>query len=108
MENVTDGALQQARCKGVPMGVVDTMVVVLGEGPHPAPYLFSRVDAGADDRPYAERLLAEMDRYDVEVALVPVDNPTGASLVGDHADRFVGEWPVVLDDVGALRRAVTE
>ena len=83
------------------------MVGVPVEGPHPAPYLFSRVDTG-DDRPYPERLLAEMDRFDVEVALVPVNHETGAALARDHPDRFAGEWPVAVDDLDALRRDVGE
>lgn len=81
------------------------MVGVPVDGPHPAPYLYSRVDAGDEGRPYAERLLAEMDRFDVEAALVPVDNEIGAALVRDHPDRFVGEWPAAVDDVDALRRS---
>ena len=85
---------------------------------HGAGYMFKHVPDVADDEATPEGFealaLREMDRYGVQMGMVPVtfDEPVGRSLVAKHPDRFVGSWFVDpnkgMDAVRDLERAVTE
>src|SRR5688572_21469184 len=74
---------------------------------HPAGYLFKDTPRVA-----AADLLVEMDRFDVELALIPVerDEPVARTLLGEHPDRYIGCYS--LDphrtEVQELRQAVDE
>lgn len=81
---------------------------------HPASYMFKNLpDARFADDPIAA-VLSEMDRFDVEHALVGVSaaNPPGLAALRAHPDRLSGTVDVDPNDVTAsvraLRRAVDE
>lgn len=69
---------------------VDTLVTLpRAEAAHPADYLFTDTPQVA-----ADGLLPEMDRWNVEWALLPVvrDDPVAPALLVANPDRFVGAW----------------
>lgn len=70
--------------------VVDTLVTLpRPEAEHPASYLFADTP-----RVTADGLLSELDRWNVEWALLPVvrEDDVAARLLEEHPDRFVGAW----------------
>jgi uncharacterized protein len=74
----------------IPPGIktIDLMVTLPRvEVEHPAGYLFKDTPRVA-----ADDLLVEMDRFDVELALIPVerDEPVARELLTGHPDRFLG------------------
>jgi predicted TIM-barrel fold metal-dependent hydrolase len=92
------------------IGVVDTLVTIpRAEAEHPAGYMFKDTPKVA-----TEQLLPEMDRFGVQLALIPVvrDEPVAASLLRGHPDRFLGCYQLEPDrgstGVRELRQAVEE
>ena len=72
------------------VAVVDTLVTLpRAEAEHPAPYLFK----GAP-RVAADGLVPEMDRFNIELGLIPVvrSDVLARELLAEHPDRFVGSW----------------
>lgn len=87
--------------------VVDTLVTLpRPEAEHPASYLFADTPSVT-----ADGLLPEMDRWNVEWALLPVvrTDDVAPRLLDEHPDRFVGAWQLEphrgTDGVRELRRA---
>lgn len=81
---------------------------------HPASYMFKNLpDARFADDPIAA-VLSEMDRFDVEHALVGVSaaNPPGLRALDAHPDRLSGTFEVdpnrITGSVDELRRAVED
>lgn len=81
---------------------------------HPGGYMFKNVPnlSGVED--YPAFLVAEMDRFHIERALIPVDfdEPVGRSALERYPDRFLGNYLVNpnlgMEGVRALERAVRE
>jgi predicted TIM-barrel fold metal-dependent hydrolase len=90
--------------------VIDLLVTLpRPEAEHPAGYMFKETPRVA-----ADGLLPEMDRFGVEIALIPVvrDEPVAPSLLTSRPDRFLGCWQLEpdrgMDGVRELRRSVDE
>ncbi|MCU1376425.1 MAG: amidohydrolase 2 [Actinomycetia bacterium] len=90
--------------------VIDLLVTLpRPEAEHPAGYMFKDTPQVA-----ADGLLPEMDRFGVELALIPVvrDEPTAPGLLTSRPDRFLGCWQLEPDrgmaGVRDLRRAADE
>jgi len=82
---------------------------------HAANYMFKDLpDADASETPPAETLLASMDAFGIEKALVGVnlDSPTELQALKDHPDRLLGSVMVDpnrgMETVRALTRAVED
>jgi predicted TIM-barrel fold metal-dependent hydrolase len=79
------------------------------EAEHPAGYLFKDTPRVA-----ADGLLPEMDRFNVEQALIPIvrGDDLGPALLAAHPDRFLGCWQLEPDrgstGVRELRAAVAD
>ena len=94
----------------IPPGIetIDLMVTLpRAEVEHPAGYMFKDTP-----RVHADELLVEMDRFDVELALIPIerDEPVARTLLGEHPDRFIGcySFDPHRTEIDELRRAVDE
>jgi predicted TIM-barrel fold metal-dependent hydrolase len=63
---------------------------------HPAGYMFRTVPKVRREVAAGEALLREMDRFGVELGLVPVtfDDPDTLTAVGDHPDRLFGSYMI--------------
>jgi hypothetical protein len=87
--------------------VIDLMVTLpRADVEHPAGYLFKDTP-----RIVAGELLPEMDRFNVEIGLIPVDDgePVARSLLDAHPDRFLGCYQIDPYRVaGAVRAAVEQ
>ena len=94
----------------IPPGIktIDLMVTLPRvEVEHQAGYLFKETPRVA-----ADDLLVEMDRFDVELALIPVerDESVARALLAGHPDRFIGCYSLDPHRTtpDELRRAVEE
>lgn len=70
--------------------VIDTLVTLpRPEAEHPAGYMFKDTPRVA-----ADDLLPEMDRFNVELGLIPVvrGDALAPALLDEHPDRFAGFW----------------
>lgn len=75
----------------------------------PAQYMFRAIpDIGDDPTAYVRRVVAEMDKHNIGIGLIPVgDAVTYPEIVRDHADRFVFQAAVDpnkgMEDIRRLR-----